>query len=117
MVTIQSNIHAVIYDMDGILINSEPLWQIAQIETFVELGFDFTHEMCEQTVGWRVDEVIKYWTNRFRYTTHTNEYIVDVLLNKLKALIANNGKAMEGVYESLEFFKSKQIFNFFYIIA
>lgn len=104
-----TKIKAVIYDMDGILINSEPLWQLAQIETFVELGFHFTHQMCEQTVGWRVDEVIKYWTQKFNYTTHTNEYIVGVLLDKLKLLIAQHGKTMEGVIESLEFFKSKKM--------
>jgi len=109
MVNFKSNIHAVIYDMDGILINSEPLWQIAQIETFVELGFNFTREMCEQTVGWRVDEVISYWTTRFNYTSHTNEYIVGVLLDKLKVFIANDGKAMEGVYDSIDFFKTKKI--------
>jgi beta-phosphoglucomutase-like phosphatase (HAD superfamily) len=100
---------AVIYDMDGILIDSEPLWQLAQIETFVELGFDFTHAMCEQTVGWRVDEVIHFWTQHFKYTLHTNEYIVGVLLDKLKILIARDGKAMQGVYESLAFFAQKNI--------
>jgi mannitol-1-/sugar-/sorbitol-6-/2-deoxyglucose-6-phosphatase len=105
----QTRIKAVIYDMDGILIDSEPLWQLAQIETFVELGFKFTHEMCEQTVGWRVDEVISYWTQKFGYTLHSNEFIVGVLLDKLKLKIAENGKAMQGVYESLEFFKSKQL--------
>jgi sugar-phosphatase len=105
----QTKISAIIYDMDGILINSEPLWQLAQIETFVELGFNFTHEMCEQTVGWRVDEVIGYWTQKFVYSLHTNEFIVGVLLDKLKIKIAENGKAMKGVYESLEFFKNKQI--------
>lgn len=100
---------AVIYDMDGILIDSEPLWQLAQIETFVELGFEFTHAMCEQTVGWRVDEVVHYWAEQFNYHAHTDEYIVGVLLDKLKVLIAREGKAMPGVYESLEFFRSKQI--------
>ena len=104
-----TKIKAVIYDMDGILINSEPLWQIAQIETFVELGFNFTHQMCEQTVGWRVDEVIKYWTSNFNYHDHTNEYIIGVLLDKLNILIANEGKTMEGVIESLEFFKNKKL--------
>ncbi len=38
-------IKGVIYDMDGLIINSEPLWKIAIIESFKEIGFDFTFEM------------------------------------------------------------------------
>jgi beta-phosphoglucomutase-like phosphatase (HAD superfamily) len=52
-------IKGVIYDMDGLIINSEPLWKIAIIESFKEIGFDFTFEMCTQTTGMRIDEVVK----------------------------------------------------------
>ena len=31
--------------MDGLIIDSEPLWKIAEIEIFKEVGFDFTFEM------------------------------------------------------------------------
>ena len=44
-------ISAVIFDMDGLIIDSEPLWKIAEIETFKEVGFDFTIEMCALTTG------------------------------------------------------------------
>ena len=40
-----SQIKGVIYDMDGLIINSEPLWKIAEIESFKEIGIDFTIEM------------------------------------------------------------------------
>ena len=33
-------IEAVIFDMDGLIIDSEPLWKIAEIEIFKEVGFD-----------------------------------------------------------------------------
>jgi len=104
-----NKIEAVIFDMDGVLINSEPLWQQAEIETFVGLGFNFTHEMCEHTVGWRVDEVVKFWLQKFNYTQHTFEFVVGVLLDKLKLLIAQHGKALQGVYSALDFFKSKSL--------
>ena len=37
----------------GFLIDSEPLWRQAEIETFVKVGLSFTDEMCMQTMGMR----------------------------------------------------------------
>ena len=48
-------ISAVIFDMDCLILDSEPLWKIAEIETFKEFGFDFTIEMCALTTGMRID--------------------------------------------------------------
>jgi mannitol-1-/sugar-/sorbitol-6-/2-deoxyglucose-6-phosphatase len=101
-------IEAVIFDMDGLLVDSEPFWKMAEIETFKELGFEFTIEMCEMTVGWRVDEVVSYWLKKFESTLHI-ESVVEVLLQKLYVLIEQNAKPMTGVVEILEFFKEKKI--------
>jgi len=60
----KTKIEAVIFDMDGLIINSEPLWKIAEIETFKEIGFDFTKEMCALTTGMRIDEVVHYWKKK-----------------------------------------------------
>ena len=57
----KSPITTVIFDMDGVLINSEPLWKATEIEVFAELGLDFEAIGGEKTVGMRIDEVIAYW--------------------------------------------------------
>ena len=46
---------AVIFDMDGVLIDSEPFWQRAQMAVFSELGHPHTVEDCESTIGVRID--------------------------------------------------------------
>ena len=47
-------IKAVIFDMDGLIIDSEPLWKRAEIDTFSGIGYDFSYEMCESTKGMRL---------------------------------------------------------------
>ena len=47
--------------MDGLLIDSEPLWQEAEITVFNKLGVRLTLEMTHQTMGLRTDEVVEYW--------------------------------------------------------
>lgn len=44
--------------MDGLLIDSEPLWQEAEIRVFNQVGVPLTHEMTPQTTGLRTDEVV-----------------------------------------------------------
>src|SRR5947208_713027 len=51
------HIQAVIFDMDGVLIDSEPLWRIAMIQGFGDIGIDFTDEDCRKTTGMRFKEV------------------------------------------------------------
>ena len=52
---------AVIFDMDGVLIDSEPLWKIAMEKVFSDLGCNLSKNDFQRTVGLRIDEVIYYW--------------------------------------------------------
>lgn len=45
------NLHAVVFDMDGVLIDSEILYRKFADETFKELGFTLTDELHLSTVG------------------------------------------------------------------
>ena len=99
-------LEAVIFDMDGVLIDSEPLWKIAEVEGFAKVGLDLTHTDCEETVGLRIDEVVRLWHDKVGWTNRTVEEvridIVDILIRE----IHEQGQALEGVYESLEQIKT-----------
>lgn len=57
---------AVIFDMDGLLIDTEPLWHKAEKKVFAPLGLLLTTDMCLRTTGMRIDEVVRYWHRRLR---------------------------------------------------
>src|SRR5258706_3252564 len=54
-------IEAVIFDMDGLLLDSEPFWKEAEIEVFSNVGVPLTGAMCDTTVGIGVEEVTAHW--------------------------------------------------------
>ena len=102
-------IKAAIFDMDGILIDSEPLWQEAESKVFATVGVHLTREMCMETMGIRVDEVVK-----FRYDQHEShnkslQQVEDEILAELQHLIRQHGQPAPGVHHILDFFKARQL--------
>ena len=97
---------SVIFDMDGVLIDSEPLWKIAEVEAFAKVGLDLTYTDCEETVGLRIDEVVQLWHDKVKWTSKTVKVveadIVDIVIREINI----QGKALAGVHESLEMIRS-----------
>jgi sugar-phosphatase len=102
-------ISAVIYDMDGLIINSEPFWQQAEIEVFKTVGINLTVEMCEQTMGYRVDEVVQKWFALYPWNNKSCKEVETSIVNRVIELIKENGEAMPGFFQSLEMFRKKKL--------
>ena len=98
---------AVIFDMDGVLIDSEPLWKIAMEEVFKSVGCALTRKDFQKTVGLRLDEVIQYWYEHTGWENATPKEIEDAIVNKMIELLNENGTPLKGVVETLEFLKQK----------
>ena len=88
--------------MDGVLIDSEPLWRRAEKEVFRSVGITLTKEMCLGTMGLRLDEVVAYWYQRFPWTGKNLLQVEEEMLSAMQTLIAEEGKALRGVHETLE---------------
>lgn len=94
-------IEAIIFDMDGVIIDSEPLWKKAIINVMKQEGFDFTIEMCNRTKGMRVDEVIKYWKTELNADFDSNKLSKDIV-EEVIYLIKKEGEAIEGLEKILK---------------
>ncbi|MDF2449313.1 MAG: haloacid dehalogenase superfamily protein subfamily variant 3 with third motif having or [Bacteroidota bacterium] len=102
-----SDIKAVIFDMDGVIIDSEPLWRQAMIRSFCEIGIPFSDEHCRITTGLRFKEVAEYWFKKHNITHITVDEFDELVIERLCELIHIEGKTMSGVEEALRFFKEK----------
>lgn len=92
---------AVIFDMDGLLIDSEPLWVRAEIEIFGEVGLILGHEDCAKTKGLRTDDVIAYWFARHPWTTRSPAEVEARLVARVASLVREEGRALPGVQAAI----------------
>lgn len=98
------NKKAVIFDMDGVIIDSEPLWQEAQIESLAGFGVAITRQDCEQlTMGKRIDEIARTWCQTYSLAVDS-QVLETLILTKLCQRISATGEAMAGVHDALRFF-------------
>mgnify|MGYP001576064060 CR=1 FL=1 len=100
-------IKAIIFDMDGLLIDSEPLWEEAEIRTFTVVGVPLTPEMTKQTMGLRVDEVVEHWYSRYPWKDQSKKETEAIIVKNVIDLVKAKGKAREGVSEIIQLFKQQ----------
>ncbi len=100
---------AVIYDMDGLIIDSEPFWRQAEMKVFATVGLQLTEKDCMETTGFRFDEVVEYWWHKKQWTGKSKEQIHDEVLDEMENAITHHAEAMPGFHASLDFFKGKNV--------
>lgn len=100
-------IKAVILDMDGLLIDSEPIWEEAEVLCFAKVGVPLTSEMTKRTMGLRVDEVVQYWFTRYPWKEITQKEVKTEIVEKVIELVKEKGIARKGVNELIAMLKRK----------
>ncbi len=100
-------IRAVIFDMDGLLIDTEPFWQMTEREVFGDLGIHITHNMQEATYGLRSDEVVRYWYGQQPWKQESLEEVEERYNNRVFEYFLTKAELMEGARSALDFISSK----------
>lgn len=93
---------AILFDMDGLLIDSEPLWHEAEIYGFGLAGFYLTPEQCLETTGLRVDEVVEFRYAQQPWAAPDQEAIAAAIIERLVELVHAKGVLKPGVAEALD---------------
>ncbi|MFB2662248.1 hexitol phosphatase HxpB [Shewanella mangrovisoli] len=101
------SIQAVIFDMDGVLIDSEPLWQRVEYEVLSALGVPVTIETIQQTTGLRIDQCVDYWYHKAPWADYDNAKVSKAIVDRVAEEILKTGEAMQGVQQAIEYCQAK----------
>ena len=95
----KNKIEAVIFDMDGVIIDSEELWTRAENAVFSSVGVKLTDELCQLTKTMTTREVTDFWFQKYPWTNKSLEEIENGVIERVAHLIKEEGKAIGGVEE------------------
>jgi sugar-phosphatase len=95
-------VRAILFDMDGLLIDSEPLWHEAEIYGFGLAGLCLTPEQCLETTGLRIDEVVQFRFAQRPWESPSQDSVAAAIVERLVDLVHAKGVLKPGVAEALD---------------
>jgi sugar-phosphatase len=93
---------AAVFDMDGLLVDSEPLWHEAEIEILGALGVPLVASSCRETKGMFVGEVTRYWFERYPWRGPDPETVAVTVVDRVIELVTSRGRLLPGVAGALD---------------
>jgi beta-phosphoglucomutase-like phosphatase (HAD superfamily) len=94
-------LHATLFDMDGLLLDSEILWHKAEVEIFGSLGVPIADAEGRSTKGMFVNEVVKFWSSLFPWEGPSTDVVVGLLLSRVGDLVESEGRLLPGALRAL----------------
>jgi|APEBP8051073058_1049385.scaffolds.fasta_scaffold00347_24 beta-phosphoglucomutase-like phosphatase (HAD superfamily) len=103
-----SQLEAVVFDMDGVLIDSEPLWRKAEIAVMAQYGIYLTEADCIRLMGLRTDEVVQQIAIDFGQSLDIGK-VSQEIIESVCRLIKKDGLAIQPFCELALDLKNRQI--------
>ncbi len=100
-------LNTVIFDMDGLLIDSEPLWNEAADHVLTFYGKKLTAEEYATTTGLRTSEFVSWWLREYNFDNTELERAAKKIIELVIEKVKEKGKPLPGVHYIIDFFKQR----------
>ncbi len=98
----QRRVLAAIFDMDGLLIDSEPLWDRAELEVMAGLGVDITRRgELPDILGLRIDMVVDLWYAQQPWQGMSKADATARIIERAIMLVEEERPLLPGVREAI----------------
>lgn len=100
----------VIFDMDGLLLDTEPLWGVSMHRVAEQYGIHIQPYQFKYTTGLKINEVTAFWKNNLfpDIDFDPNRLSLDIV-DDIIALSKEEASVMPGIIDHLEYLKSQDI--------
>lgn len=106
--TAERQILAAIFDMDGLLIDSEPLWDRAELDVMATLGVDISRRNAlPDTLGLRIDMVVELWFAQQPWNGPSRDDVTARIISRAISLVEEERPLLPGVREAIALCKSQ----------
>ncbi len=100
---------AVIFDMDGLLVDSEPVWYEVEKEMIESSGYRYADDVREQTIGVRVDEFAEIIHRHYPRVGDSPGAIIDEISTRVLGLPREKVPPRPGAEEALRYVAERRI--------
>ncbi|HUH16312.1 MAG TPA: HAD family phosphatase [Methylomirabilota bacterium] len=90
---------AVVFDMDGLLLDTEKLWHEAEVELFARRGAEFTREDQMAVIGTSFEFSARYYTQRLGRPAEEGTALVDEMIGLMHDHVRREVEARPGARE------------------
>ncbi|WP_338805179.1 hexitol phosphatase HxpB [Xenorhabdus griffiniae] len=96
------SMEAAIFDMDGLLIDSEPYWAQGEKSVFSELGLDLNlAKNLPDTLGLRIDHVVELWYQASPWQGASKSEVEQHIIDYVVQSVEKNRPLLPGVEHAL----------------
>lgn len=99
---------AVIFDMDGVLVDTEGFWKIAEEDVFSSLGVKLDPQSCELTKTMTTKEVTNFWYSKYPWSGVEHEEVEQMVVEQVKKLISVEDCEITGVRQFINELKKER---------
>jgi HAD superfamily hydrolase (TIGR01509 family) len=103
------NLQAVMWDMDGTLVDSEKVWAEVQIELLASLGASWTLDDCMLLVGSDLREAVKVWMTRIPDGVITAEELAEQMFGAVIVALRQEVEFRPGAVELLRALRKAEV--------
>lgn len=99
-------ITTVIYDMDGLLLDTEPLWGESMLRVAGKHNIPITRDRFKETTGLRIFEVTQHWALHYPWQGKTDKEVAEEILDDIIDSSKKNAGILKGVVASLQLLRA-----------
>lgn len=95
-------IEAAVFDMDGLMIDTQPFWQSAQLEILPQVGVAITRQDTIDTTGMRVDQIVQACYAKSPWDSISRDEVCARIVDRVIEGVQERRPVMQGLEQAIE---------------